>query len=82
VPCLQEDIFFITFADLGDLSEVEIEHDNSGLSPGWHCQEVCVHGWLGGGGVIMMRRGPVHVLGCKYMVQAVKSVTGLNSYSY
>ncbi len=37
---LQEDIFFLTCQDLGELSEVEIEHDNSGPSPGWHCEQV------------------------------------------
>ncbi len=39
----QEDIFNITFADLGDIKEVEISHDNSGIAPGWHCEQV--RGW-------------------------------------
>ena len=38
----QEDIFFIDFPDLGDVMEVEIAHDNSGLAPGWHCEQVVV----------------------------------------
>jgi hypothetical protein len=38
----QEDIFYHEYVDLGDITEVEIEHDNSGPAPGWHCQEVIV----------------------------------------
>ena len=39
----QEDIFYHDFQDLGDIPEVEIEHDNSGPGPAWHCQEVVVY---------------------------------------
>ena len=38
----QEDIFYHEYVDLGEITEVEIEHDNSGPAPGWHCQEVIV----------------------------------------
>jgi hypothetical protein len=39
----QEDIFFITSPPLGEVvREVEIEHDNSGAAPGWHCEQVVV----------------------------------------
>ncbi|KAG1672531.1 hypothetical protein FOA52_002840, partial [Chlamydomonas sp. UWO 241] len=37
-----EDIFYAKFSDLGEIPEVEIEHDNSGPGPGWHCQEIVV----------------------------------------
>lgn len=37
-----EDIFFSEPRDLGPISEVEIGHDNSGPSPGWHLEQVVV----------------------------------------
>ena len=37
-PPFQEDIFYHEYVDLGDVSEVELEHDNSGPGPGWHLQ--------------------------------------------
>lgn len=36
----QVDVFFKEYPDLGDIPEVEIEHDNSGMKPGWHCEQV------------------------------------------
>ena len=39
---LQEDIFYHNHPDLGDILEVEIEHDNKGFGPSWHCQEVVI----------------------------------------
>eukprot|EP00798_Chlamydomonas_sp_ICE-L_P018434 gene18434-24910_t len=39
----QMDIFQFEFPDLGDIPEVEIEHDNSGMGPGWHCEQVVVN---------------------------------------
>ncbi|KAJ9527245.1 hypothetical protein QJQ45_025481 [Haematococcus lacustris] len=41
-PPMQMDVFFITFANLGPVTAVEIEHDNSGAAPGWHCEQVVV----------------------------------------
>lgn len=38
----EEDIFFIEFPDLGDVVEIEIGHDNSGMAPGWHCEQVVI----------------------------------------
>jgi lipoxygenase homology domain-containing protein 1 len=35
-----EDVFFVTAPDLGQLTEVVIEHDNSGPAPSWHCEQV------------------------------------------
>ncbi len=37
-----EDIFFVEHPDVGDIKEIEIGHDNSGPSPGWHLQQVVV----------------------------------------
>lgn len=37
------DTFVFKMADLGDLSELEVWHDNSGLGPGWHLDFVEVH---------------------------------------
>lgn len=34
------DVFFVTYPDLGGIAEIEIEHDNSSMSPGWHCEQV------------------------------------------
>jgi hypothetical protein len=28
--------------DLGELAEIEIGHDNSGMGPGWHLEQVVV----------------------------------------
>lgn len=39
---VQEDLFFTEFPGLGDITEIEIGHDNSGPSPGWHCEQVVV----------------------------------------
>uniref|UniRef100_A0A7S3VHN2 PLAT domain-containing protein n=1 Tax=Dunaliella tertiolecta TaxID=3047 RepID=A0A7S3VHN2_DUNTE len=36
------DVFFVTYPDLGGVAEIEIEHDNSGLKAGWHCEQVVV----------------------------------------
>ncbi|KAF5837533.1 hypothetical protein DUNSADRAFT_4226 [Dunaliella salina] len=36
------DVFFVTYPDLGGVAEIEIEHDNSGLKSGWHCEQVVV----------------------------------------
>ena len=36
------DTFFTEFLDLGDIPEVEVEHDNAGVGPGWHLQGVVV----------------------------------------
>ncbi|KAG2501257.1 hypothetical protein HYH03_001064 [Edaphochlamys debaryana] len=37
------DQFVFKLPDLGDLTELEIWHDNSGLGPGWHLDYVEVH---------------------------------------
>ena len=36
------DTFFKELLDLGDIPEVEVEHDNAGVGPGWHLQGVVV----------------------------------------
>jgi hypothetical protein len=47
-PCVwltQVDIFFVTYPDLGGIAEIDVEHDNSGMGPGWHLEQVSdVHG--------------------------------------
>uniref|UniRef100_A0A8D0H2M3 Oxygen-regulated protein 1 n=1 Tax=Sphenodon punctatus TaxID=8508 RepID=A0A8D0H2M3_SPHPU len=37
-----EDIFTITTEDIGELYKIRIGHNNSGESPGWHCEAVRV----------------------------------------
>ena len=43
LPYLQTDLFHFTLLDLGDITEVDIGHDDSGPSPGWHLQHVVVY---------------------------------------
>ena len=40
MPPLQVDEFEVREQDLGALSELVIGHDNSGLGPGWHLEQV------------------------------------------
>jgi hypothetical protein len=38
----QEDVFYHDDMDMGDIKELEIGHDNSGVGPSWHLQEVII----------------------------------------
>ncbi|MEW5309958.1 MAG: hypothetical protein WDW38_001797 [Sanguina aurantia] len=37
-----EDLFFLDLPYMGDVIEIDIGHDNSGIGPGWHLSEVVV----------------------------------------
>ncbi|XP_072267298.1 oxygen-regulated protein 1 [Pyxicephalus adspersus] len=36
----REDTFDVNIGDVGDVYKIRIGHTNSGVSPGWHCEEV------------------------------------------